>query len=119
MSLAVITFRPALRVARFRADLTFSFDSANSASGTLSAEPVLKRSRAEVVVAVKSGTIVMTLRDYGKGIPETLLQNFKTRELRPESVLAECADVSRTWMEHWTLNHQSKVHFSESPSHLR
>ena len=34
--------------------------------------------RAEVVVAVKSGAIVMTLRDYGKGIPETVLQNFKT-----------------------------------------
>jgi len=72
-----MTFRPVLRVARFRADLTFSFDSANSASGTLSAEPVLKRSRAEVVVAVKSGAIVMTLRDYGKGIPETVLHNFR------------------------------------------
>jgi len=35
-------------------------------------------SRAEVVVAVKSGAIVMTLRDYGKGIPETVLQNSKT-----------------------------------------
>ncbi|PYU02753.1 MAG: hypothetical protein DMG34_15260 [Acidobacteria bacterium] len=34
--------------------------------------------RAEVVVAVKSGAIVMTLRDYGKGMPETVLQNFKT-----------------------------------------
>jgi signal transduction histidine kinase len=34
--------------------------------------------RAEVVVAVTSGAIVMTLRDYGKGIPEPVLQNFKT-----------------------------------------
>jgi len=35
-------------------------------------------SRAAVVVAVKSGAIVMTLRGYGKGIPETVLQNLKT-----------------------------------------
>jgi hypothetical protein len=45
VSLAVRTFRPALRVARFRADLIFSFDSTNSESGTFSAEPVLKRSK--------------------------------------------------------------------------
>ena len=31
-----------------------------------------------MVVAVKSGAIVMTLRGYGKGIPETVLHNLKT-----------------------------------------
>ena len=34
--------------------------------------------KADVVVAAQSGFIVMTLRDYGKGIPESVLQNFKT-----------------------------------------
>jgi two-component system, NarL family, sensor kinase len=58
--------------------------------------------RAEVVVAVKSGAIVMTLRDYGKGIPELSCRILKPVERRPESVLAECADVWRIWMERWT-----------------
>jgi len=44
-SLAVATLRPAFRVARFNAERTLSFDSANSASGTLSAESALKLSR--------------------------------------------------------------------------
>lgn len=34
--------------------------------------------KAEVVVGVTPAAIVMTLRDYGKGIPEPVLQNFKT-----------------------------------------
>ena len=33
--------------------------------------------KADVVVAAQSGFIVMTLRDYGKGIPETVLHNFR------------------------------------------
>ena len=34
--------------------------------------------RAEVVVAATSRTIVMTLTDHGKGIPASVLENFKT-----------------------------------------
>src|SRR5208282_4320561 len=44
-SLAVATVRPALRVARFRAERTFSLLSANSAKGTLMAEPSFSMSR--------------------------------------------------------------------------
>src|SRR6266850_7298241 len=44
---------------------------------------------------------------------------LKPVERRPESVLAECADVSRIWMERWTSNHQSEARSSESPSHSR
>src|ERR1700757_2753818 len=50
-SLAVATLRPALRVARFSAERTFSFDSANSASGILMAEPAFKPSRSLRTVA--------------------------------------------------------------------
>src|SRR5689334_987877 len=44
-SLAVATLRPAFRVARFSAERTFSFDSVNSAKGTLSAAPAFSWSR--------------------------------------------------------------------------
>src|ERR1700751_2595615 len=52
-SLAVATLRPAFRVARFNAERTLSLDSANSASGTLSAESALKLSRSlRIVVTI-------------------------------------------------------------------
>jgi len=44
-SLAVATVRPAFRVARFRAERTFSLLSTNSAKGTLIAEPPCNLSR--------------------------------------------------------------------------
>ena len=49
-SLAVATFGPAFRVARFSAEQTFSLDSINSASGTLSAEPDFRPSRSLRIV---------------------------------------------------------------------
>ena len=36
--------------------------------------------KGEVVVVATPAAIVMTLRDYGKGIPEPVLQNFKTNK---------------------------------------
>lgn len=52
-SLAVSTLRPAFRVARFRAERTFSLESANSASGTLIAEPAFNPSRSlRIVVTI-------------------------------------------------------------------
>ena len=50
-SLAVATVRPAFRVARFRADRTFSLLSTNSARGTLMAEPSFSLSRSLRMVA--------------------------------------------------------------------
>jgi len=52
-SLAVATFRPAFRVARLKAERTLSFDSANSANGTLSAELAFRPSRSlRIVVTI-------------------------------------------------------------------
>jgi hypothetical protein len=52
-SVAVATLRPAFRVARLSAERTFSFDSTNSASGTLMAEPAFKPSRSlRIVVTI-------------------------------------------------------------------
>ena len=36
------------------------------------------------------------------GIPESVLQNFKTSGAPAGVASAECADVSRIWMERWT-----------------
>jgi hypothetical protein len=49
-SLAVATLRPAFRVARFRAERTFSLLSVNSAKGTLRAEPSANPSRSLRIV---------------------------------------------------------------------
>src|SRR5208282_5539662 len=53
-SLAVATFRPALRVARFRAERIFSLKPTSSVNGTLMAAPALRRSRSLRIVVTMS-----------------------------------------------------------------
>jgi len=53
-SVAVATFRPAFRVARFSAERTFAMDSTSSASGIFKAEPGFNRSRSfRIVVTIR------------------------------------------------------------------
>src|SRR4029077_19952699 len=62
-SVAVATFRPALRVARFNADLTFSLLSTNPAKGILSATPPATWARSDRILLTTC--LCFPLRPWG------------------------------------------------------
>src|ERR1700683_91358 len=71
-SVAVATFRPAFRDARFSADRIFSLLAARSARGTLSAAPSFKLSRSSRMVVMIN--LCLPLRPWGTSVCTIVLK---------------------------------------------